>query len=220
MARRFNLARRPFVDTRPANLTAGILAVLVLGVSFVAMRTVYRYLDDSRRTRDAISQLKTEIARLEDERVRAETSLARVDVAALAADVEEANAIALRRAFSWTRFLTRLEKTLPPDVRIASISLQKAPAAPGTAGGVRAASGESMTVGLTLISRDPNGLPRTIRAFDASPWFERPAPSSEDRGDKSVPEGRRLVLNVHYRDVEGGPASAAVGAAAAAGAGR
>ena len=67
MAGRFNLARRPFVDTRPANLTAGILAVLVLGVSFVAVRTVFRYLDDSRRTREAITQLKAEIARLEDE---------------------------------------------------------------------------------------------------------------------------------------------------------
>jgi len=32
MARRFNLSRRPFVATRPPNLTAGILAVLVLGV--------------------------------------------------------------------------------------------------------------------------------------------------------------------------------------------
>jgi Tfp pilus assembly protein PilN len=216
MARRFNLARRPFVDTRPANLTALVLLVLVLGVSFVAVRTVFRYLDDSRRTRDAIAQLKSEIARLEDERARAEASLSRIDVGALAADVDEANAIALRRAFSWTRFLTRLEKTLPSDVRIGSISLQKGATPAGGAGRARPGSGESMTVGLVLISRDPNGLPKTIRAFDASPWFERPAPASEDRGEKSVPEGRRLALSVLYRDVEapaGGPAGAAPGAA-------
>ena len=151
MARRFNLARRPFVDTRPANLTALVLLVLVLGVSFVAVRTVFRYLNDSRRTRDAIAQLKAEIAGLEEDRQRAEASLSRLDVAGLSA-----NAIALRRAFSWTRFLTRLEKTLPEDVRIASISLQKAAAAPGAGGGVRGVSGETMTVGLTLISRDTN----------------------------------------------------------------
>lgn len=211
MARRFNLARRPFVDTRPANLTAGVLAVLVLGVSFVAARTVFRYLDDSRRTRDAIASLKAETAHLEEERQRAESSLSRVDLTTLAADVEDANAIALRRAFSWTRFLTRLEKTLPADVRIASISLQRSASAAGAAGGLRSVSGESMLVGLTLISRDPNGLPKTIRAFDASPWFEHPAPTSEDRGEKGVPEGRRLTLTVLYRDVEG-PA-AALGAA-------
>ena len=210
MARRFNLARRPFVDTRPANLTAGILAVLVLGVSFVAARTVFRYLDDSRRTRDAIADLRTEIARLEDERQRAEASLARVDVASLSSDVEGANALALRRAFSWTRFLTRLEKTLPANVRIATVSLQKSTGVASAAAASRTvgASGESMLVGLTLISRDPNGLPETIRAFYRSPWFDRPSPASEDRGEKSVPEGRRLTLTVLYRDVESGPVPA------------
>jgi Tfp pilus assembly protein PilN len=211
MARRFNLSRRPFVDTRPPNLTAGILAVLVLGVSFVAARTVFRYFDDSRRTREAIAGLRVDIERLEGERARAEASLARVDVSALSADVEDANAIALRRAFSWTRFLTRLEKTLPDGVRISTISLQKAAGAAGTAGALRNASGETVLVGLTLISRDPDGLPATIRAFYKSDWFERPSPSSEDRGDKSVPEGRRLVLTVRYRDVEGrraGPGAA------------
>ncbi len=209
MARRFNLARRPFVDTRPANLTTGILAVLVLGVSFVAARTVFRYLDDSRRTRVAIADLRTEIAHLEDERQRAEASLARVDVASLSADVEGANAIALRRAFSWTRFLTRLEKTLPASVRVATIFLQKPTGATGAGAGSRtvAASGESMLVGLTLISRNPDGLPETIRAFYASPWFDRPSPSSEDRGEKSVPEGRRLSLTVLYRDVDARPAT-------------
>ncbi len=206
MPRRFNLARRPFVDTRPANLTAGFLAVLVLGVSFVAVRTVFRYLDDSRRTRTAIAELRTDIARLEDERRKAEASLQRVDVSALSADVEDANAIALRRAFSWTRFLTRLEKTLPSDVRVSTISLQKTTAGP-VGSGPKGIGGETVLVGLTLISRDPDGLPKTIRAFDASPWFEKPTPSSEDRGEKSVPEGRRLVLSVHYRDVEGRPAA-------------
>lgn len=211
MARRFNLSRRPFVDTRPPNLTAGILAVLVLGVSFVAVRTVFRYFDDSRRTREAIAGLRADIERLEGERARAEASLARVDVAALTADVEDANAIALRRAFSWTRFLTRLEKTLPDGVRISAISLQKAKADAGRGGGMKGVSGETVNVGLTLISRDPDGLPATIRAFYKSPWFERPSPASEDRGEKSVPEGRRLTLTVRYRDVEGrtaGPGAA------------
>jgi hypothetical protein len=203
MARRFNLARRPFVDTRPANLTVAFLAALVLGVSFVAARTVFRYLDDSRRTRTAIADLRADIARLEEERQRAEVSLQRVDVAALSADVEDANAIALRRAFSWTRFLTRLERTLPADVRVSTISLQKMPAGPAGSRG-----GESVLVGLTLLSRDPNGLPNTIRAFDASPWFERPAPASEERGEKGAPEGRRIVLSVHYRDVEARPPAA------------
>ena len=203
MAGRFNLARRPFVDTRPANLTATFLAVLVAALSFVAGRTVIRYFADSSRTRASISSLRTEIASLEDARRRAEASLARIDVAALTDDVEDANEIALRRAFSWTRFLSRLEKTLPPDIRVASIGLQKMTAASGIPAIARRGSRETVIVSLVLVSRDPNGLPRTIRAFDASPWFDGPTPASEDRGEKGLPEGRRLTLSVVYHDVEG-----------------
>jgi hypothetical protein len=203
MPGRFNLARRPFVDTRPANLTATFLAVLVAALSFVAARTVIRYFADSSRTRASISSLRAEISSLEEERRRAEASLARIDVGALASDVGDANEIALRRAFSWTRFLSRLEKTLPPDIRIASIGLQKMIAVPGTPAIARRGSGESVLVSLVLVSRDPNGLPKTIRAFDASPWFDGPAPASEDRGEKGLPEGRRLTLSVTYHDVEG-----------------
>jgi hypothetical protein len=205
MAGRFNLARRPFVDTRPANLTATFLAVLVAALSFVAARTVIRYFADSSRTRASIANLRAEISSLEEARRRAEASLARVDVGALASDVEDANEIALRRAFSWTRFLSRLEKTLPPDIRIASIGLQKMTAASGTPAVAiaRRGSGETVLVSLVLVSRDPNGLPKTIRAFDASPWFEAPTPASEDRGEKGLPEGRRLTLSVAYHDVEG-----------------
>jgi hypothetical protein len=203
MPGRFNLARRPFVDTRPANLTAGFLVVLVAALSFVAAHTVIRYFGDSSRTRASIADLRAEISSLEEARRKADASLARVDVASLAADVEDANEIALRRAFSWTRFLSRLEKTLPSDLRIASIALQKRPETSGSRAAGRPGPAETILVNLTLISRDPNGLPKTIRAFDASPWFDTPSPASEDRGEKGLPEGRRLVLSVAYHDVEG-----------------
>jgi hypothetical protein len=203
MPGRFNLARRPFVDTRPANLTAGFLVVLVAALSFVAAHTVIRYFGDSSRTRASIADLRAEISSLEEARRKADASLARVDVASLAADVEDANEIALRRAFSWTRFLSRLEKTLPSDLRIAGIALQKRTEPSGSRAVGRPGPAETMLVNLTLISRDPNGLPKTIRAFDASPWFDTPSPASEDRGEKGLPEGRRLVLSVRYHDVEG-----------------
>ena len=203
MPGRFNLARRPFVDTRSANLTAGLLAVIVAALSFVAARTVVRYFADSSRTRASITALKAEISSLEEARQKAQASLARVDVGSLAADVEDANEIALRRAFSWTRFLSRLEKTLPPDIRIASIGLQKLAGASGSSPAAgRRGPAETVVVSLTLISRDPNGLPKTIRAFDASPWFDMPTPANEDRGEKGLPEGRRLALTVAYHDVE------------------
>jgi hypothetical protein len=199
MASRFNLARRPFVDSRPANLTAGFLAVVVVALSFVAARTVARYFTDSSRTRASIASLKVEIANLEAERQKADASLQRIDVGSLSTDVEDANEIALRRAFSWTRFLSRLETTLPADLRVGAIGLQKLQTK-ASAPGARPAPTETVLVQLTLITRDPDGLPKTIRAFDASEWFDKPTPMSEDRGEKGLPEGRRLVLSVAYHD--------------------
>src|ERR1019366_9897611 len=99
MPGRFNLARRPFVDTRPANLTAAFLAVLVAALSFVAARTVIRYFADSSRTRASIASLGAEISSLEDARQKAAEPLARLDVPALAADAESSNATSLIGAF-------------------------------------------------------------------------------------------------------------------------
>jgi hypothetical protein len=199
MAHGLNLARRPFIDTRPVNVAAGVLAVAVAVLSFTAVRTVARYFDDSRKTRDAITSLKDEITRLEEARKAAETRLSRYDLDEMQAAADDANLIARQRAFSWTRFLDRLEKTLPSDMRVAAVSLSGAEGAGANRG---AGGNESFRVELTLVSRDPNGLPKTIRAFYGSPWFDRPTPRLEERGDRRAPDGRRIQIGVIYKDAE------------------
>jgi hypothetical protein len=199
MARGLNLARRPFIDTRPVNVAAGVLAVAVAVLTTVAVQTVVRYFDGSRKTRSTIVSLKDEIARLEDSRKAAEARLQRYDLDEMRAAADDANLIARQRGFSWTRFLDRLEKTLPSDTRVAAVSLS------GTGGsGAKwsAVPNESFWVELTLVSRDPNGLPKSIRAFYGSPWFDRPTPRLEESGDRRAPDGRRIQLGVVYRDAE------------------
>ncbi len=199
MAHGLNLARRPFIDTRPANVAAAILAAVVLVLSFVSVRTVIRYLGGSQKTRDAIAALREETTRDEAEGRAAEARLARFDVEAMRADAEDANRITRRRAFAWTRFLDRLEKTLPADMRIAAISLASAEGGDAKTGAGR---NELFWVELNLVSRDPDGLPRAIRSFYGSPWFDRPTPKAEERGERRPADGRRILLGVLYRDVE------------------
>ena len=69
------------------------------------------------------------------------------------AGAEEANELARLRAFSWSRFLTRLEKTLPNDVRVVSVSLTKADAKKSAAKEARAAR---------LLRRSPSRSSRAI----------------------------------------------------------
>lgn len=199
MAHGLNLARRPFIDSRPANVAAAVLGAAVLVLSFISVRTVVGYLDGSQKTRDTIAALREETARLEAERRAAESRLSRYDVDAMRADAEDANRITRRRAFAWTRFLGRLEKTLPADMRIAAISLASADGSDAKTGTGR---NELFWIELTLVSRDPAGLPRAIRSFYGSPWFDRPAPRAEERGERRPADGRRILLGVLYRDLE------------------
>ncbi len=193
---RLNLAKRPFVDTRPANMAVGLLLVLVLVLSATSVRTIYRYIDGSRRTREAIAHLRAEIDRTETLRRAKEAALSRVDMADLTTSASDAMALARRRQFSWTRFLTRLEETLPPFVRVASIGLQKDQS--GKEVQARDSVGTTAGVDLVLISKDLDGLPKVISAFYASPWFDQPVPHAEEGLDRTNVNGARFILSVRY----------------------
>lgn len=203
-ALRPNLARRPFVDSRPANVTAVVLLLVVLVLTVVSVRTVRSYLEGSRHSRAEIASLREEISRFEVLAREAEEKLTRFDLAGMTAGAEEANALVKLRAFSWSRFLTRLEKTLPNDVRVVSIQLgkdtEKKTAVPEGAG-----PSEDYLVALSCVSRDPDGFPKLIRAFYASPWFDSPTPRSETGGERGSAEGRTFVLEAVYRDREAKP---------------
>lgn len=200
MSSRLNLARRPFVDTRPANLALATLAIVAALLSGLAFRTVQRYYRDSDATRRAIGSLRVEIGRLEEARREREAALSRIDVAALAESARDANALALTGTFSWTRFLTHLERTLPWDVRVTAITLNPQAKAEGATGsGSARRAGEGVDVGLTLVARDPDAVPKLVRAFYASPWFDRPVPLSEQSPDRGEGDGRQIGFSVTYR---------------------
>ena len=201
-APRPNLARRPFVDTRPANLVAALLLAAAIGLTFVSVKTVRSYVEGSRASREAIAGLRSEIGRYEQARREAETKLARFDLAGMKAGSEEANALARLRTFSWTRFLTRLEKTLPNDVRVVSMGLSREAEEKTIDPSPEAVDREVFALSLNLISRDPDGMPKLIRTFYASPWFDDPTPVSETGGEQGSVEGRSLSINVFYRDRE------------------
>ena len=67
-APRPNLARRPFVDTRPANRAAALLLAAAIGLTFVSVKTVRSYVEGSRTSREAIAGLRSEITRHEEAR--------------------------------------------------------------------------------------------------------------------------------------------------------
>jgi hypothetical protein len=200
-ALRPNLARRPFVDTRPANLVAALLLAAAIGLTFVSVKTVRAYVAGSKTSREAIAGCVRRSAAYEEARREAETKLARFDLAGMKAGSEEANALrasALSPGPGSSRASRGPSRTTSASSRWGSPARRRRrrPAAP------RAADEEAFALSLSLVSRDPDGMPKLIRAFYASPWFDAPTPVNETGGEQGSVEGRSLTINVLYRDRE------------------
>jgi hypothetical protein len=122
MSLRTNLATRPFYNER------AVQAVLVAAVVVVAAATVFngwRLAGLTARDRALVSQATADDARARELRqqvTRARSGLDGARLAAVSADVAEANAIIDGRTFSWTAVFNWIESALPPDVRIVSIT--------------------------------------------------------------------------------------------------
>jgi Tfp pilus assembly protein PilN len=198
-AGRLNLARKPFVDTRAVTATVAALVVAVVILTGVNAATIWRYVEGSRKTRETIARLRADIDRTDGLRRTKEAALARVDVAELSATASEATALARRRRFSWTRFLTRLEESLPGDVRVVSVLLHKEEETGKTAV-AKDLRDSGANVDLSLVAKDLDAMPKVLRALYASPWFDRPEPRAEQGLDRTNVEGARLQIGVVYLD--------------------
>ena len=185
-ARRLDFARRPFRDERPAFLVAG-LAFAAAAVLFVA--NVQQYRDFNREIGGTGRQIEFLQDRLQKASRDAEQSRAALNsfkVSSLAQESRGLLRIVAERRFSWTALLARLERTLPPEVRVTRLSPKFDE------------SGET-TLSIGLIGKDAGSVVRMIAAFARDPAFYSVALHSESTPEKGVPEGHSFNVTVIYR---------------------
>jgi hypothetical protein len=161
-----NLASRPFRDYRPVYAAVVLMALLTAFLALNNVDTFLRYRTETKATRANIAKLELQIA---DEQRRTETLAQRlrgVDVKLLLSQTEFANAQLAERAFSWSELLDRLEKVLPNDVRLQSVtpSFDK---------------DGLVHLSMTCITKTGEGLTATINRFNADPHFANAFPQSE-----------------------------------------
>jgi Tfp pilus assembly protein PilN len=185
-ARHLDFARQPFRDDRPVFLAAG-LAFVAAAVLIVANVRLY---EDFHREMEGTSQ---QIQFLEQRRDRAarQTSESRgalnnYRVSSLAVESRGLLRIIAERRFSWTGLLAKLERTLPADVRVTSLTPQFDE------------SGETV-LNIGLIGRDAESVVRTVAAFARDPAFDSVLLHSESSPERGVPEGRTFQVTVHLR---------------------
>lgn len=178
-----NLAARPFRDYRPVYAAVVLTALLTAFLALNNIDTFFRYRTETKTTRANIAKLEQEIT---DEQHRGEAVAQRlrgVDIKLLAIQTEFANAQLAERAFSWSELLDRLERILPTDVRLQSVTPM---------------FGKDGLVHLTMTcqTKTGEGLTNTINRFNRDPQFSNAFPTTETHLETGE---YRFTLGVDYR---------------------
>ena len=117
-----NLSTRPFYSERLAKLAIGAVAFGAL------LLTVYNGLEliarssERRELRGRIERDLGEAASVRAATAELQRTVDRATLGRLAASTGEANDVIGQRTFSWTEFFGLIEKTLPTDVRLVTVS--------------------------------------------------------------------------------------------------
>ncbi len=163
MRRPANLASQPFGNERlPALLLlAGLLALLAISLQQALL--VRRLLPDATAVRHAeAAALEAEVAKLRSD--GATLRRPGPDKASLARWVALAEMVDLR-SFVWTALLGRLEKTVPPGVRLVSVS-------PGWEKG-------RLRLGLRVLAQTSEAGFELVQALEDQPDFDEVYPISK-----------------------------------------
>jgi Tfp pilus assembly protein PilN len=177
-----NLASRPFRDYRPVYAAVVIMALLTAFLALNNVDTYLRYRTDTRTTRANIDQLEAQIAQEQRNTETVTQRLRGVDVKLLAAQTEFANAQLAERAFSWSELLDRLERVLPDNVRLQSVT-----PAFGKDGLVH--------LSMTCYGKTGDSLVATINNFNRDEHFANAFPTNEDHTTTDY----RFTLGADYR---------------------
>jgi Tfp pilus assembly protein PilN len=177
-----NLAASPYRDYRPLYAVVVVASVVIAFLMLNNIDTYYRYVRETRTTREEIANIESQIA---VEKRRADAAAAQtkgVDIVTLGRETKFINAQLAERAFSWSELLDRLEDVMPNDVRITSISPSF------TTNGL-------VHLNLQCEAKSTNGMLATITRFQGNQNFSSPFPNNE--ADTGM--GFRFGLEVDYR---------------------
>ncbi|MEA2336999.1 MAG: type pilus assembly protein PilN [Thermoanaerobaculia bacterium] len=177
-----NLASRPFRDYRPVYAAVVLMALLTAFLALNNVDTFLRYRTETKTTRANIAKLEGDIAAEQRKTDSLSQRLKGVDLKLLASQTEFANAQLAERAFSWSELLDRLERVLPNDVRLHSVtpSFDK---------------DGLVHLAMTCVTKTGDGLTATINRFNADPHFANAFPTSETQ----VLNEYQFTLGVDYR---------------------
>ena len=177
-----NLASRPYRDYRPVYAVVVISSLLVAFMMLNNIDTYYRYIRDTKSTRNKITDLDSQTQQEQRQTAELTQRLRGFNVRLLSEQTQFANARLAERAFSWSELLDRLERVLPDDVRLESI-------APNFS------KDGYVHLVLAAVGKNSESMVHMLDRLNHDLRFNKAFPTSEDRGDS----GYRFGIGVDYR---------------------
>ncbi|HKI05372.1 MAG TPA: hypothetical protein VKK31_25555 [Thermoanaerobaculia bacterium] len=202
-----NLARRPFLNSRPVVRVSLLLWLLGLGLLAGNVLLFQGYLSSSADKRQQIAGGQQEIEKQKQAAARLQSRLDDVDLESLNEQVDILNQKIEERTFSWSLLLDRLADVLPNDVRIVRLTPHTGDKAARemrsrSATAIRSQRQNGrilLTIGAE--SRSDEALNRFVDNLFAHPAFADPNPTHEERQQD---EGNILKFELQVQYIPGG----------------
>jgi hypothetical protein len=121
---RTNLSTRPFYNDRAVRTVLAAFALTALGLTFFNAIEILRLERAGREARQTVARNNEQARDMRQKAQVIRQSINQAALQAVQASARDANALIDRRAFSWTALLNYFQATLPPDVRIGSVTPQ------------------------------------------------------------------------------------------------
>ena len=189
---RANLSTRPFYNERPVRAVLGLVAAAVIALTVFNAVQVLRLRSRGAEVQGQAEAAERDAAGLRTEAAQTRRTINREQLAAVQTGALEANQLIDRRAFSWTDLFNRFERTLPPEVRIASVTPQVDQAG-------------RFLVAVTVVSRRVEDLDGFIDALEQTGAFREVLSRQEEAQDDGT---LRSVIQGYYQTVPTTPSQA------------
>lgn len=164
-----NLSTRPFYNDRLVTAVIAIVGVLVALLTVFNATRLVALSRERTAIRVRVAADESAAAKLRAEVQTMQEGVDRATLARLAASTQEANQLIDQRTFSWTTLLGLLERTLPPNVRLTSVS-------------PRVDRG-TFRIQMAIVARDLDDIDDFINALTASGRFYDVAPTEQRVSD-------------------------------------
>lgn len=178
---RGNLATRPFYNERAAHV---LLAAFALLVVFLTIFNVVRVITLSSRNTALSGDTRRDeetAARLRRQAVDVRGLINEKELEQVMSGAREANALIDRRTFSWTEFFNLIERTLPENVMLTSVS-------PNIDQG-------RTIVEMTVLGRRAEDIDTFMEQLEGTKAFRGVQPRNEDVTEDGL---HRMALSAEY----------------------